>query len=89
MNKRPESAARKLSKEEETRINSLYFKAFGPEGMFVEILKDLEAHFETRTLVGKSQVTDMVDPNQTLVNCGAYEHLSYMRQRIKLGEQNK
>ncbi|RKX21451.1 MAG: hypothetical protein DRP45_12295 [Candidatus Zixiibacteriota bacterium] len=54
-----------------------------------DILKDLERHFAPRSLVKKSSGGDMVDKNATLVACGAYEVISYYRQRVELGAKAK
>ena len=87
--KNQESAARANAIAEEAKLNRQYFLAFGTDGMFVDILDDLVRKFESRSLVGKSPITGMVDDNQTLVNCGAYEFLSHIKQRINFGEQSK
>ncbi|RLD52697.1 MAG: hypothetical protein DRI97_14230 [Bacteroidetes bacterium] len=54
-----------------------------------DILKDLEHHFIPRTLVKKTSDGNTVDEKATLVACGAYEVISYYRQRVALGAKAK
>jgi len=50
-----------------------------------DILKDLEHHFAPRSMVRKTADGNTIDESATLVACGAYEVISYYRQRVALG----
>ena len=54
-----------------------------------EILKDLEHHFIPRSLVKKTADGNTIDEPATFVACGAYEVISYYRQRVELGAKAK
>ena len=79
-------AAMTSSLQEQSRLNRLFFDFLGKDAG-VEIVQDLERHFELLSMVKKHE--GKVDPNATLINCGAYEVLSFIKQRIRFGEQNK
>lgn len=78
------------NRAEQARINRMYFDTFHPEGMLAkaEIMEDLARHFEPRSMV-KRTPDGLVDVNATLVNNGAYEVLSFIRQRIEMGAKGK
>ena len=65
----------------------MYFDVLGPGGA-KELIDDLERQFSLRTMVKKAP-DGYIDPNATLVNCGAFEVLSWIKQCINFGEQGK
>ena len=73
-----------LSKEAQQKLNRLYYDVFGEDH---EIIEDLKRHFETASLVRTKD--GVIDAYATHVACGAYEVMSYIKQRIKLGEEGK
>ena len=80
------SVGRILSKEEQTRLNRLYYDTLARND--TELVEDLNRHFKPNSLI-KTDNDGKVDPYATIRNCGAYEVFSYIEQRIKLGEQGK
>jgi hypothetical protein len=77
------SAASVLSREQHAAINKMYHDLLGAS----DIMDDLARNFELHTMVKRHE--GKVDQAATLAACGAYEVLSYIRQRIKLGAQGK
>ena len=82
-----------ISKEVQAALNKQYHDLLGAS----DILDDLIQKFELASMVkhrvdarpdGTLYKAD-VDANSTMVACGAYEVVSYIKQRIKLGEQGK
>ena len=88
-----ESAAARLAHDSRAAINKQYYDLLGAS----DILDDLVQKFELITMI-RHRVAPRVDGTlykaevdeyATIAQCGAYEVLSYIRQRIKLGEQGK
>jgi hypothetical protein len=76
-----------LTKEEQARRNRLFFDYLGKDGG-VEIITILESKFQKRSMV-KRLADGSVDMNATLVQCGAYDLLSYITQSIELGAKGE
>ena len=79
-----ETPATKLAREANAAINKAWFDSFHAAP---ELLDDLANKFGLRTMVKKND--GIVDANATLVACGAYEVLSYIKQRIALGKRGQ
>ena len=77
------SEAQKIAKEDQAQLNRLFFDHIGDE-----IIKDLERHFELKSMIKKDK-EGRVDPFLTIANNGAYEVLSYIKQRIDKGSRNE
>ncbi len=84
--KKQDSAVRENAKAEQTKINRLYHDLLGMDAG-LKIIEDLEKFFDKRSMVVRSE--GRVDVNGTLVRNGHFEVMSFIKQRIKLGEQNK
>jgi hypothetical protein len=85
--KKPESAASKLARAKETKLNRLFYTVLGEDGA-TEIVECLENKFQKRSMVKRNQ-DGFVDPHATMVQCGAYEFIDYIKQRIQLGAEGK
>lgn len=85
--KKSESAATKLNREEQARINRLFYQILGKEGEPV-ILEDLVRKFEVQSLA-KRLPDGSIDPTALAMRAGAYEVVSFIKQRIKLGAEGK
>ena len=83
MIKKQETAASKLAREEQSGINKLFFDHLGAAP---DIMDDLDRKFVRKSLVKKG-VDGHIDQAQMAVACGAYEVISYIKQRIELGKQ--
>ena len=83
MIRKQETAASKLAKEEQSGINKLFFDHLGAAP---DIMEELDKKFVRKSLV-KRGADGAIDPVQMAVACGAYEVISYMKQRIELGKQ--
>ena len=83
MIKKTASAASKLAREENSGINKLFFDHLGAAP---DIMDQLDKKFVRKSLV-KHGPDGSIDPVQMAVACGAYEVISYIRQRIELGKQ--
>ena len=81
------SPAQEEARKREQRTNRLYFDVLGIDGG-AKVLEDLERHFAPHSMV-KRGPDGSVDPNATLVANGAYEVISYIKQRINFGAENK
>jgi hypothetical protein len=76
-----------LNREEQARINRIFYQNLGDVGA-KEIMDDLVRKFEGRTMI-KKLADGSVDPYASIAANGAWEVLSYIRQRIELGEKGK
>jgi len=72
-----------LAKAEQARLNRLYSDVLGADGA-VEILEDLERHFELKSMIKRGS-DGRVDQFATIANNGAYEVISFIKQRIQKG----
>ena len=72
-------------KEEQARLNRLYYAEL-KQNVSGELLDDLIRKFEPRTMI-KRLPDGSIDPYATVAANGAWEVLSYIRQRINLGEK--
>jgi hypothetical protein len=81
--KKPQSPERKAAQSEQKRINKLFFDALGENGAF-EVVEDLERHFELKSML-KRAPDGVIDVYATIANNGAYEVLSWIKQRIENG----
>ena len=87
------AATVKLAREAQAAINKQYYDLLGAS----DILDDLTQKFELATMVRHrvdarpdgTLFKANVDASATMAQCGAYDVLSYIRQRIKLGEEGK
>lgn len=79
-----ESVERKLAREAQAKLNRLYFDVLG-EGGAAEILEDLESKFELNSMIRRGP-DGRVDEFATLANNGAFEVISFIKQRIKNGQ---
>lgn len=82
--KRQPTETQVLAMEEAARLNREYFNQLGHE-VSKPIIDDLKSKFVRKSLV-KLGTDGKVDPVQMAVAAGAYEVISYIEQRIKLGE---
>ena len=82
--KRAKTEEQRLAELEQARINRLFYDHLGKDAG-TEIIEVLELVFELRSMIKKDK-DGKVDPFHTLANCGAYEILSYIKQRIKNGK---
>jgi len=82
--KRKKTEEQLLAESEQARINRLFFDMLGKDAG-TEIVEDLVKHFELRSMIKKDK-DGKVDPFQTLANNGAYEVVSYIKQRINNGQ---
>ena len=86
--KKQDSVALINAKKEEKRINRLFYDILGENGA-PELVEALDRKvFGTRSLVTRLQ-DGKVDVAATMVKNGAYELLSYIKQRIELGAKGK
>ena len=83
MIKKQETAASKLAREEQAAINKLFYDHMGAAP---DIIDELDKKFVRKSLV-KRGADGVIDPVQMAVACGAYEVISYIKQRIELGKQ--
>ena len=80
------SAARQLGEAEQARINRLFYDVLGENGA-PEIMEYLGKRFAKRSMVKRAE--GMVDVNGTMVQCGAYELLTFIQETIEFGAKGK
>lgn len=85
--KKQQSEAAKLAAAEQQRLNKLYNDVLGETGA-TEILEDIERKFELRSMLKRGS-DGRIDVSATLANNGAYEVVSWIKQRIELGSKGE
>ena len=79
-------AARIAATAKQAKLNRRFYDVLGESGA-PEIMEHLAMRFAKRTMV--KRVNDVVDVNATLVQCGAYEVLTVIKEYIELGAKGK